>query len=108
VNLLEVKDTGGLMPPFEEHCRQSREQFGVDHAEVHLWLDEFAGTPEYGFRHRRKRHHETGIRQVTELFGEDAAQVARQHIIADLMDEGWTERDHFPLDEADYVKMGLF
>ena len=97
-----------IMPTFAEHCRQSLERFGVDHAAVHHWLDEFAGTPEYGFRHRRKRHHEAGIRQVAELFGEVAAQAARQHIIADLKQEGWTEKDRFPRDEADYVKMGLF
>jgi hypothetical protein len=22
--------------------------------------------------------------------------------------EGWTDHDHFPWDEADYVRMGLF
>jgi hypothetical protein len=96
------------MPKFEEHCAESLNTFGKDFAEVHLWLDEFAGTPEYGFRHRRKRHHEAGIRKVVELFGEEAAQAARQHIISDLKKEGWTENDHFPRDEADYVKMGLY
>jgi hypothetical protein len=34
--------------------------------------------------------------------------VARQHIVTDLTDEGWTEADHFPRDEQDYVRMGLF
>jgi hypothetical protein len=37
-----------------------------------------------------------------------AGKVARQHIISDLNEEGWTEQDHFPVDERDYVKMGLF
>lgn len=96
------------MSRFDEHCVESLKTFGKDFAEVHLWLDEFAGTPEYGFRHRKKRHHEAGIRQVAELFGEEAALAARQHIISDLKQEGWTENDHFPRDEADYVKMGLF
>jgi len=45
---------------------------------------------------------------VTELFGEEAALAARQHILSDLKQEGWTENDHFPRDEADYEKMGLF
>jgi hypothetical protein len=53
------------MPRFEEHCEESLKAFGNDYAEVHRWLDEFAGTPEYGFRHRRKRHHEAGIRQIS-------------------------------------------
>jgi hypothetical protein len=96
------------MPTFDEHCAESLNTCGRAFAEVHHWLDEFAGTPEYGFRHRRKRHHEAGIREVVELFGYEAAQAARQHIITDLKQEGWTENDRFPRDEADYVKMGLF
>jgi hypothetical protein len=96
------------MPSFNEHCAESLNTFDKDFAEVHKWLDEFAGTPEYGFRHRRKRHHEAGIGLVMELFGEEAAQAARQHIVTDLKQEGWTVKDHFLRDEADYVKMGLF
>jgi hypothetical protein len=96
------------MAHFSEHCRHSRETFGSDYAEVHRWLDEFAGSPEWGFRHRRRRHHEAGIREAARLFGADAAAVARQHIIADLREEGWTEQDHFPQDEGDYVRMGLY
>lgn len=96
------------MSTFAEHCAEALETFGKDFAEVHLWLDEFAGTAEYGFRHRRKRHHKDGIKKVAEMFGEEASQAARQHINNDLKKEGWTEMDHFPRDEADYVKMGLF
>lgn len=99
---------GKTMPRFDEHCDESLKTFGRDFAEVHLWLDAFAGTVECGFRHRKKRHHEAGIRQVTELFGEEAALAARQHIITDLRQEGWTESDHFPRDERDYEQMGLF
>lgn len=96
------------MPTFEQHCEESRRLFGKAYEEVHHWLDEFAGTKPYGMRHRRKRHHEQGIARAAALFGEEAARVARQHIISDLKEEGWTERDHFPRDEEDYVKMGLF
>jgi|GEM_PF-345674 hypothetical protein len=96
------------MSTFENHCKESTTLFGQPYEEVHLWLDEFAGKPPHGMRHRKKRHHEAGIRQAIELFGETAGKVARQHIISDLKEEGWTEKDHFPIDEADYVKMGLF
>ena len=96
------------MARFEQHCEESELLFGAPYEEVHRWLDAFAGSPEYGYRHRKKRHHAAGIRQATELFGEGAGPVARQHIITDLRDEGWTEQDHFPKDEADYVRMGLF
>lgn len=96
------------MPKFDEHCDESLKVFGNSFAEVHLWLDELAGTPEYGFRHRKIRHNEAGIRLIGKLFGDDALVAARQHIISDLKQEGWTENDHFPVDEADYVKMGLY
>jgi hypothetical protein len=96
------------MPKFEDHCAESIRLFGKPFEEVHRWLDEVAGTPEYGFRHRRKRHHESGIREVVTLFGPEAGEVARRHIISDLREEGWTEQDHFPRDETDYVKMGLY
>jgi hypothetical protein len=97
------------MPSFETHCAQATATFGKSHEEVHLWLDEFAGTSPYGSRHRRARHHLAGIEQVRAQWGDEAADVARQHILADLTSEGWREsRDPFPKDEADFVKMGLW
>lgn len=82
--------------------------WGQPFEEVHKWLDEFAGSEQYGMRHRKKRHHLQGIREIEQRFGPNAARVARQHIISDLKMEGWGESDHFPEDEQDYVRMGLF
>jgi hypothetical protein len=96
------------MSTFRAHCEESIRSFGEPFAEVHLWLDEFHGKPPYGMRHRKKRHHEAGIRQVIELFGEMAGKVARRHIISDLKEEGWTENDFFQKDEEDFVKIGFF
>lgn len=76
--------------------------------EVHKWLDEFASKAGIGMRHRRYRHHQTGIDEVIKLFGKEAGEDARRHIITDLKLEGWTEDDPFPKDEQHYVKMGLF
>lgn len=92
----------------EEHYQESIRLFGQPFQEVHQWLDEFADTLECRMRHRKKRHHLKGIEEVRLKWGDLAADVARQHIISDLKMEGWSERDHFPKDEADYVKMGLF
>jgi len=92
----------------EEHERESLTAFGQSWTEVHRWLDEFAGTPGLGMRHRKKRHHLRGIEEVRSRWGDAAAEAARQHIVADLKTEGWRESDHFPADEGDYVKMGLF
>jgi hypothetical protein len=93
---------------FEDHCKESFALFGKQYSEVHSWLDEFAGSKEYGMRHRRKRHHLKGIEEARALFGDEAAEAARRHIISDLKDEGWTEKEHFPKDEDDYVRMGLY
>lgn len=91
------------MAKFEGHDEESMRLFGKPSPEVHRWLDAFAGSQECGYRHRNKRHHDAGMCQAIELFGEGAGPVARQHIITDVKDEGWTEADHFPRDERDYV-----
>ncbi len=94
---------------FEGHCTESTLLFEKPYEEVHRWLDEFQKAPGIGMKHRRFRHHQAGIKEATKLFGEAAGNVARQHIISDLKQEGWNERDHpFPRDEDHYVKMGLF
>jgi hypothetical protein len=92
----------------EEHCQECLEVLGKDFREVNIWLDEFAGTPHYKMRHRKVRHHEAGIQESIKLFGEVGGRAARLHIISDLKIEGWKEGDHFPQDERDYVRMGLY
>jgi len=96
------------MSSFQAHCQESLRLFGKPYQEVHRWLDEFMGTEKYGMRHRKLRHHLEGIKQVRELFGEESGEVARRHIISDLQEEGWTEDDPFPRDQADYLEIGLF
>jgi uncharacterized protein DUF6915 len=96
------------MPSFEDHCAESERLFGEPFEAVHKWLDEFAFKPPYGLRHRRLRHHQAGIDEVHRRWGDQAAAAARQHIVSDLKMEGWTNGDHFPRDEQDYVRMGLF
>jgi len=91
----------------EEHCSRSLATYGDEFRDVHMWLDEYFSTS--GARHRRKRHHLKGIEEVRSVFGDHGAEVARQHIIDDLKCEGWREgKDRIPVDETDYVRMGLF
>ena len=96
------------MPRLEDHIQESMRLFGKTYEEVHLWLDEFAGSERYGFRHRKVRHHDAGIAEVCRLFGPDAGVSAKQHIISDLKTEGWTADDPFPKNEDDYVRRGFF
>jgi hypothetical protein len=44
------------MPSFAEHCAETTAALGEPFEEVHRWLDEFAGKPPYGMRHRKLRH----------------------------------------------------
>ena len=96
------------MPAFEQHCAETVSQLGEPFAEVHRWLDEFAGQPPHGMRHRKLRHHLAGIEAVRQLWGDQAAEAARLHIVADLKQEGWREGQPFPRDEQHYKAMGLF
>lgn len=91
-----------------EHCRECLNKLGEEFREVHQWLDAFAGTPKYGMRHRRVRHHKRGIEEVRTKWGDKSAEAARLHIISDLKEEGWQEKDPFPRDEKHYVSMGLY
>ena len=49
-----------------------------------------------------------GIEAVRQLWGDQAAEAARLHIVADLKQEGWREGQPFPRDEQHYKAMGLF
>lgn len=96
------------MSKLNDHCKESVELFGKPYEYLHQWLDEFHGTERYRMRHRRVRHHNAGLKEAVGLFGEEVYAVARQHIVSDLKEEGWTEQDPFPRDEAHYLEMGLF
>ncbi len=76
------------MPSFEQHCEESVRLLGQPFEEVHRWLDEFAGRPPHGMKHRKFRHHLSGIMEVRKRWGDEAAAAARQHIISDLKMEG--------------------
>ena len=92
----------------KDHESESLNLFGKPFTEIHNWLDEYAGSEQYGMKHRKIRHHRSGINEAIRIFGNDAKNPATQHIISDLKEEGWTENDHFPENEEDYVSMGLW
>ncbi|HUS50725.1 MAG TPA: hypothetical protein VMZ91_11210 [Candidatus Paceibacterota bacterium] len=69
------------MPTFEKHCEECLIKLGSEFKEVHLWLDEFF--KDQGPKHRNIRHHENGVEEVREKWGEKAAEAAILHIKAD-------------------------
>src|SRR5438045_5365633 len=96
------------MPSFEQHCEESVRLFGQPFEEVHRWLDEFAGRPPHGMKHRKFRHHLAGIEEVRQKWGSQAAEVAKDHIVADLKLDAWDESQGIPHDHTDYERRGLF
>ena len=92
----------------EEHEAECVRELGKPFTEVHQFLDQFAGKPECGMRHRRKLHHQEGIELIRKMYGDEAAEAAKLHIISDLRQEGWEEIDHFPQNEKEYIATGFF
>lgn len=95
------------MPSFKEHCDQSERTFGLPYEEVHRWLDEFAGRHPYGMKHQHLRHHTQGIEEARRLFGNEGARAARQHIEAELAENGWAQGDPFPRSAEHFRALGL-
>ena len=64
---------------------------GKDWSVVHRWLDEFFVKMGCHVRHRDIRHHEKGIEEVRQMWGDQAAEAARLHIASDFM--GFVPKD---------------
>ena len=96
------------MSSLEDHCQDSINKFGDAYVHVHLWLDEFASVSGILSRHRKFRHHLEGVEQCKKLFVDNAAEVARLHVLTDLKLEGWNESDRFPINAEDYKHLGLW
>jgi len=68
---------------FKEHCIECREKLGDEWEKVHIWLDETAKGYFPWAGHRQIRHHEEGVEEVREMWGDEAAKAAELHIISD-------------------------
>jgi hypothetical protein len=66
------------------HCKETLEKLGAEFDEVHSWIDGLACIDgQLNINHRRWRHHEEGVEEVREMFGDEAAKAAEIHIIRD-------------------------
>ena len=72
------------MSSFNQHCDECREKLGNGFEYVHKWLDEFFAKMNWDVKHRDIRHHEVGIEEVRKMWGDNAAEAARLHILADF------------------------
>jgi DNA-binding GntR family transcriptional regulator len=64
-----------------EHAQDCVRALGEPFIRVHRWLDEFMAA--VGPDHRVFRHHEGGVEEVRQMWGDRAAEAARIHIIRD-------------------------
>jgi hypothetical protein len=85
------------------HEEESIKVFGKPWTEVHVLLDQFYDS--FGKKHRHRLHHENGIALVKQMYGDEAAEVARLHILSDFRLDGWKDGDPFPQSEADFIKI---
>lgn len=69
------------MASLAQHKRDCIQFLGNDFEDVHRWLD--ACFTQFGPYHRRVRHHDRGIREVREKFGDKGAIAALIHILRD-------------------------
>ena len=90
---------------FEEHCKRTMEVLGDEYPHVHLWLDALAWDKDKGFNpfHRKFRHHQQGVAQVRDRWGEGAAKAAERHILDDLYGPGVNDPRLIPVDQAQYA-----
>lgn len=74
----------------KEHCRISKESFGEEGREFHIWIDQYA---KDGYRHRQVLHNKEGVEVGVQFFGEKARKHLEQHI-----------RDDYDKDEIPSIK----
>jgi hypothetical protein len=79
------------MASYKQHCDECQETLDDPHGRVHKWLDEYFSVLGFGVKHRDVRHHEDGIREVREMWGDEAAEAAKIHIARDF--NGWVPKD---------------
>jgi len=74
------------MPDLEEHCKQTKEQYGIEGRDIHSWMDEPCKI--FGGSHRKVRHDVTGIKDAYRIFStkyprEDIERIMTAHILLD-------------------------
>ena len=71
------------MASYKEHCADCKEQLGKNWEIVHRWLDEYAKIYWPLMVHRIHRHHKSGIEEIRQKWGDEAAKAAEIHIQKD-------------------------
>lgn len=70
------------MSSFDQHCKDCYRRFGKSYGGVHHWLDEMF--KHVGPSHRELRHHTAGVEYCRKRWGDEGAEAAKLHILADF------------------------
>lgn len=69
----------------KQHCDECTEKFGRPYGEVHDWLDGLACVDgKLNINHRRWRHHVEALTEIYHMFGEEAVEAAKLHLLTDF------------------------
>ena len=67
------------------HCEDCMEKLGKDWNEVHAWLDGLSCIDgQLNINHRRWRHHDEALEEIREMWGDEAVEAAKIHLIRDF------------------------
>jgi len=69
------------MAPLAQHNADCRRFLGDSFENVNKWIDEYFA--QYGATHRKFRHHQEGVEEARDLFGERGGLAAAIHILRD-------------------------
>lgn len=73
-----------VMSSYKEHCLDCEKILGKQWNCVHLWLDEMFRHMGGNWIHRSFRHHAEGIEEARKMWGDEAAEAAKIHIMKDF------------------------
>jgi len=71
------------MASIDQHCEDCLNELGKEYREVHEWLDGLCDRKMPSKKHRIHRHHDEGVEEARELFGDEGAKAAEIHIKRD-------------------------
>ena len=78
----------------EEHKADTMKRLGNSHEDVHRYIDHWH--EKYGGKHRFMLHHQEGVEEIRQKFGDGGAKAAECHIKMDCGGEGYRRRTITP------------
>ena len=81
------------MATVNKHCDDCKDILDKEYRYVHIWLDFYARVftiRPYGVYHRSFRHNDYGLKVIEGMWGREAREAAKIHLVRDI-DDSWPE-----------------